>query len=970
MEWKKYSTFLARRYAYLLTYGYVFWLLGAPLLYAQSDLHIVPLVKNRKADGVLFYNMLEDQQGYLWLGSDCGVFRYDGTNFDNYTIDDGLLTNEVLDLYEDRKGHIWQLTYQKGVSFYDKKKNEIIIPPWNDTLTQKLGTSWIQDMVCLSNGTVWLQEYYPFQATHLRIYRIKEEEVTRYQIRTKPQFDSLLTTITLVEDEEQELFFDKIRYRLNEVPHIRSLHLFGDSILVKNKSGFVIKEDLNEEVLDTIYGDFSRVKGYRQLNCGSIAQISEKGIVLDWSERTARRLLSNYVINDIHQLTDGQVVFSTNRQGLLLSNSLAIQREQILEPNEIVEAMTHEEGKLYIKTNKGIFQKREGGYELITEISENIILPNQIQVFIKWKDYFLVRNHYYQNYKKKRYNLGGHIKSMNILEDHTIMVSTSFGIIRLNDQIKKIWSSQEIGYNEWVNFTTQVNDTTCWLGTTRGIGVYNLKQNKMEPSIEGSDNYTIVNIQGNTDKTIFVTTQSHGVFIYSGQENEPIRVDLDQGIGSNYVNDLLLVNDTTAWVATNNGISRIDFLPSLRKYTLSRYLTNGVVNDLVCYQDTIYAIVDQKMVSFSTNLLALPVVKANFFISKVSVNGQLYPLEGNELILEPDQNQIQITFTNINFGVREPEVFEYALLSTNSLDTVWYETSNYTLNYFNLPAGEYKVLIRKKKEGGTLIRQLSIQIKPYFTQTVYFQLLLYIVLITVIGSIAWIVISVQKRRNNLQRLLVNSQLKLLRTQMNPHFIFNALNSILGYVTLQDVDKSATYLSSFANLIRRVLENSKYSFLPLRAELEMLTIYIDLEKMRLGSAYEIEVMVTEDSILDAFYIPPMLIQPLIENSILHGVTPNEEGVIEVIVKKVGEDRIEIIVEDNGVGRKASRKKSKWMRNKKSIGIQNIKERIEVINETYKVDLHFRIRDKYDETGAPTGTIAYINLPKFVYQADNT
>ena len=141
-------------------------------------------------------------------------------------------------------------------------------------------------------------------------------------------------------------------------------------------------------------------------------------------------------------------------------------------------------------------------------------------------------------------------------------------------------------------------------------------------------------------------------------------------------------------------------------------------------------------------------------------------------------------------------------------------------------------------------------------------------------------------------------------------------------------------------------------------------------MRLGSAYEIEVMVTEDSILDAFYIPPMLIQPLIENSILHGVTPNEEGVIEVIVKKVGEDRIEIIVEDNGVGRKASRKKSKWMRNKKSIGIQNIKERIEVINETYKVDLHFRIRDKYDETGAPTGTIAYINLPKFVYQADNT
>ena len=166
----------------------------------------------------------------------------------------------------------------------------------------------------------------------------------------------------------------------------------------------------------------------------------------------------------------------------------------------------------------------------------------------------------------------------------------------------------------------------------------------------------------------------------------------------------------------------------------------------------------------------------------------------------------------------------------------------------------------------------------------------------------------------------------------------------------------------------ILENSKHSFLPLDKEIEMLNAYIKLEKMRLGADYQIEIKVKEGVALNSFYIPPMLIQPFIENAIIHGLGPQEGGEIIVLIEKVGPGVLKITISDTGIGREASMKKhAEWANpiSKTSLGIENVRERIAIINKTYHFKLNFSIEDSFTTNGDSKGTKVQILLPKFDY-----
>jgi LytS/YehU family sensor histidine kinase len=198
--------------------------------------------------------------------------------------------------------------------------------------------------------------------------------------------------------------------------------------------------------------------------------------------------------------------------------------------------------------------------------------------------------------------------------------------------------------------------------------------------------------------------------------------------------------------------------------------------------------------------------------------------------------------------------------------------------------------------------------------------------------------------------------------MNPHFIFNTLNAITGHIISQNQWKSVNYLSIFATLVRQVLENSKHSFLPLAQEIEMLRSYIELELLRLGDTYHIEVEVDSKIDQNSYDIPPMLIQPFVENAIIHGVAPNEKGTIKITIHSKNENLLEIVVEDNGVGRSFAATKPALLGVEKSaFGIKSIENHIHLINKNYKTKITLKIEDLY-EKGEPTGTKVLISLPR--------
>ncbi len=218
-------------------------------------------------------------------------------------------------------------------------------------------------------------------------------------------------------------------------------------------------------------------------------------------------------------------------------------------------------------------------------------------------------------------------------------------------------------------------------------------------------------------------------------------------------------------------------------------------------------------------------------------------------------------------------------------------------------------------------------------------------------------------RSNRQRKLANNllALKSLRTQMNPHFIFNALNSVNSFIAQNDERSANRYLSEFSTLMRSVLINSEEDFIPLEKEIELLELYLKLEHSRFQDKFDYELIVDNEIDQEQFQIPPMLLQPYVENAVWHGLRYKEEkGFLKVALSKKDEEIISIEISDNGIGRRKSKElKTEHQKKQQSKGMQNIKQRIKILNEMYKDKVDVFIEDLYDDT---TGTKVILTLKK--------
>lgn len=214
-----------------------------------------------------------------------------------------------------------------------------------------------------------------------------------------------------------------------------------------------------------------------------------------------------------------------------------------------------------------------------------------------------------------------------------------------------------------------------------------------------------------------------------------------------------------------------------------------------------------------------------------------------------------------------------------------------------------------------------------------------------------------------QRLANNLlALKSLRSQMNPHFIFNALNSVNSFIAINDERTANKYLSDFSKLMRAVLENSEEDFIPLQKEIELLELYTKLEHFRFKDKFEYSITVDEAIDVEAFQIPPMLLQPYIENAVWHGLRYKKSmGMLAISIHKKTEDEIEIIIADDGIGREKSKAlKTQHQQKQNSKGMGNIKKRVIILNEMYKDKVDVFI-DDYQAEG-DTGTKVVVTIKK--------
>lgn len=358
-------------------------------------------------------------------------------------------------------------------------------------------------------------------------------------------------------------------------------------------------------------------------------------------------------------------------------------------------------------------------------------------------------------------------------------------------------------------------------------------------------------------------------------------------------------------------------------------------------------------------------------INSVLVNDTVYNYKNR--VLERSTFLIEFNFSCTSFLSKYNVYYQYKLEGPK--ESEWSALQkNTSVSFKMLPPGKYKFSVRAidaLNDRTPKISSYSFEIKPYFYETVWFivsAIVLFIALTIIIGINR--VQNFRKKaeeKERVRRQMAELEMKAIQAQMNPHFIFNSLNSIKYYLSINDQLNADVYIDHFSKLLRDFLETGSRNFIALHKEKQIMRSYLELEKQRMHPSFDYELNCEEA--LRNVSIPTHLIQPFIENSIKHGINhSSKKCLLTLDFKKEGE-AIVCTIEDNGIGREKAKEINKHRGDHTSKGVEIVLEKIRIVKEIYNLQIRLTIVDKYDNQGESTGTLVQLVIPIKRNENDN-
>ncbi len=461
-----------------------------------------------------------------------------------------------------------------------------------------------------------------------------------------------------------------------------------------------------------------------------------------------------------------------------------------------------------------------------------------------------------------------------------------------------------------------------------------------------------------------------GLFICQDLENCEL-VNIAGGLRSNKIRSVYVTSKGNMLLATNRGVSevygaKIDAKYRVKNITMSDGLASNDVYDVIKAGNYLCVATNRGLTYFDEKKnkkeKRLPPV---IYISAFSVADSLRNWKHEKTVIRPHENEMQIDYAAINYGSAGDIEYQYYL---DGLDDHWVSTRNRSVRFSSLPPGEYTFKVRAKGKDGQLSEiseTVDFKIKARLTETYTFRILATLLALGLIGALALWRIRNIRMENEMKSQMVEMEQQALRAQMNPHFIFNSLSSIQQFINTNEKRTANKYLARFAELMRRILYNSRNAHITLKDEVKTLTLYMELEALRFNEQLDYFVNVEGGEDQNDLQIPTMFIQPYVENAILHGVPPiiqnGERGKVEVNFYPKS-DHVFCTVEDNGIGRERALeiKQSRQVKNE-STAMKNIEQRLSLLSPGKEVADLVKVIDLKNEEGVATGTRIEIQIP---------
>lgn len=922
--------------------------------------------------GATVYCAFQDKDGYIWFGTETGVSRYDGKEFENFSTSDGLADNEIFKIVQDRLGRIWfsafngQLSYFFDGRFFNAGNTPFLAQidvdsHFTDLLLDSSGTLWISSVVdgVISVKTSGEVHYYRNNLAKRGstvLLRQKGDSVRGIHISHGD--------IALYEDmEEPALLPESEESKQLLVDLLNEFLILKESQLVKGSGLFERFARMQSDDEISLDSEITKTHGYRN----ELWLCTYTGAYL--IDRNNKNQVTSYFKDQIvtHVLKDreGSYWFTTMGNGVFYVSSLrsrSLRNEQSPALSGVTALMETKDGDVLFGGNYGTFGRIIGDQISLNKMKSHVnrAMIKSIEDGYKPGQYLLSSDNALMEVVNDKINRTTPLLAKSILKwkgDLYAIGTNNRLLIVNNHQLDAILNMSEEVFDEsdlektpgeYTEFLSEghhwITDIEAYkegllLGTLSGVLFLNpdYKISRFAGDVLSGKRINDIVVLEEGEK-LAVATHGHGVLI--GKDAEWRTISQQEGLRSAIGRRIWHSGSDTLWIASNMGIDRVVLADAIqvKSITQSDGLVSEDVYDVLVSGNQLVA-----ATSAGLSLVDLPrweqaKVSPLIKLKRLSVDG--VGQAGDTLVIGFAHREISISYDGIHFASMDRLNYRYRMLG---LDDSWQRTGNDEITFGRLLPGRYTFEVQAINHDGTLsdiiARQTLVVERPFWWQ-LWFLILAPLILLT---AIVWLTIylvrrSKMKTQRELEtRLRISeTERRLLKAQVKPHFTYNILNSIQNMILKEETEKAYEFMGEFAALMRKDLDAYDQNSISLEEEIELLESYLRLEKLRFqDNEWTYEIVLDDDIRAHEVQVPPMFLQPFVENTIKHGFAQVDYPGKILIRGYALQGQLNFEVLDNGMGL-ATNSKSSYA----SKGIAIVRKRLKLINDLNQVIVNDR------------------------------
>lgn len=909
------------------------------------------------------YEIFEDSKGYIWVTTEEGLARYDGSRFKNYSYDNQY-SKAGNNIQEDQYGRIWYVTFDNYIYYTE-----------NDSLklfNKKPGIN--------SFSTILDNNLFFIQLDKIEIFSVETfKKINTLELKTEN-----LSAVAHI-DNQLYMAFDSLIYVINakgEITHQYIVELQGELIMFMSKHNgqlYIVGSRGNHSTLYKLEGEQIRktdfnfnsniVKFYLQ-NQSLFFLDDEKLFTLD--EYNKPRVLINDVQPSCMAIdSKGNNWLGTLNQGIQIIPSFEKSKFEI--PSREYSYVDQIDGEVWMCTSVGEIFVVDTGLTSLKHVYTSY-LKKEIYNFTFLSGEPMVYKNNFNGFKYRGKTIQISITGMkNLIQlDHKYIAYAASGSsgLKIMKGVPIVPSKWDKQYKGSIVVDEQGYETSVLVIESRGKSVAEINGKLYFASNNGifwfsPDTNGKLNYQGDEifsskmekyKNALFILTNG-GRLLVLDENNNVVKIPDVKDISS------IKITGNYLFLLSLYGIYYTDLsdkklnAQQIKFNKLQTNISTDLVQQVLVVNNEVWLFTQNSILKSTFNHKASEVA---FYINQIN---RIKYKQAHTYQFQHNQNDITIQFSILDYLQPLSHTIKYRI---NQQEWKEVNVAARSIELASLEAGQYKIEFMMDDQIRPEIVQFEIM-KPWFKTWSFLIALIGIVIALFYGIYKW-QLNIQKEKNKLnlekvqlQNSLKQSMMSSIKAQMNPHFLFNALNTIQSFIMSEDKRNASIYLSKFSKLTRLILEMSEKETITLADEIESLKLYLDLEKIRF-EYLEYNITLNSGVNAESIHIPSMIVQPYVENAIKHGLLHKRDNrVLNLNFERLTDRKLLITIDDNGIGRKRSRELNQIKHKKhKSFATEANLKRLDILNQDNQ-DISIEYIDKIDDLNQALGTTVKIIIP---------